>query len=434
MKLIQMTGPGSNSGKTIATIVLARLLKNRNFDIRGFKCGPDFIDSEYLSFATKKKKGNLDIHLMKDEGLKRALALNNGDIGILEGAMGYFDGIGRDWKGSAYDIAKSLDINTILVYKQGGEMFTIIPKIKGMVDFSKGRIKGVIFTDTTPMMYSYLKEMVEENLDIKALGYIESSEDLRFASEHLGLELPKSREKLDKILDKESEKGEKTLEVDEIINLLKEVKVENYDIEEKKLYKLGIAKDEAFSFHYNENELLLSKYFDIEYFSPLRDEKLPDVDILFFGGGYPEKYLDQLSKNTKMKEEIRKFFEEKPIYGESGGLAYLSKELEGKEMVGIIDGVSKDNDRLQNFGYVYVTLGKDCLLGKKGTTFPAHEYHYLSTDTDLKKSSKIKKASGTRSWDDGIVIRDSYFSYQHINFLGNEELIENIIDYLSRRK
>lgn len=434
MKLIQISAPGSNSGKTITTVVLARLLKNRGFDIRGFKCGPDFIDSEYLSFATKNKKGNLDIHLMGEKGLLHALALNQGEIGILEGAMGYFDGIGRGPEGSAYSIAEALDINTILVYKQGGEMFTIIPKLKGLVDYSKGRIKGVIFADSTPMMYSYLKKMVEENLDLEVLGYIKSSEDLKVASVHLGLELPEDREKLNDILDRESKIAEDTLEVDRIIELMKPVDLAEVKTGKKSGFKIGIAKDECFAFHYNENEKLLAEYFDIEYFSPIRDSKVPDVDFLFIGGGYPEKFLKELSENEEMKSSIRKFQKKRPIYGEAGGMAYLSKELEGYEMVGIIDGISQDNDRLQNFGYVYVTLGRDSILGKAGTKFPAHEYHYLSTDTDFEKTSKVEKASLSGRWEDGVIVGDSYFSYQHINFMGNEELILNIIDFLNRRK
>lgn len=434
MKLIQISAPGSNSGKTITTVVLARLLKNRGYDIRGFKCGPDFIDSEYLSFATKNKKGNLDIHLMGEKGLLHSLALNEGEMGILEGAMGYFDGIGRGPEGSAYSIAEALDINTILVYKQRGEMFTIIPKLKGLVDYSKGRIKGVIFADSTPMMYSYLKKMVEENLDLEVLGYIKSSEDLKVASVHLGLELPEDRKKLDDILDKESKLAEETLEVDRIIELMKTVDLAEVETGKKSGFKVGIAKDECFAFNYNENEKLLDEYFDVEYFSPLRDKKVPDVDFLIIGGGYPEKFLEQLSNNESMKSSLREFQKTKPIYAEAGGMAYLSRELEGYEMVGIIDGTSQDNDKLQNFGYVFVTLGKDSILGKAGTKFPAHEYHYLSTETELEKTSKVEKASFSGSWEDGVMVGDSYFSYQHINFMGNEELILNIIDFLNRRK
>ena len=153
MKLIQLAAPGSNSGKTITTIVLSRLLNEKGYDVRGFKCGPDFIDSKFLSIATGNARSNLDLHLMSEEGMRKAISLNYGEMGIVEGAMGYFDGIGRGTKASAFDIAKSLDINTILVYRPQGEMFSIIPKLKGILDYSEGRIKGIIFSMTRKMMY-----------------------------------------------------------------------------------------------------------------------------------------------------------------------------------------------------------------------------------------------------------------------------------------
>ena len=107
---------------------------------------------------------------MGKEGLKKSLELNCGEIGILEGAMGYFDGIGTTMEGSAYDISCKLDINSILVYKPQGEMMSMIPKIKGMVDFSKGRIKGIIFSKTRKMLYEQYKNLVEKHLDIEVLA------------------------------------------------------------------------------------------------------------------------------------------------------------------------------------------------------------------------------------------------------------------------
>lgn len=434
MKLIQISAASSNSGKTISTMILGRILRNRGLDVRSFKCGPDYIDSDMLAQAFKSQKSNIDIHLMGYEGIKKAIAINHGQCGILEGAMGYFDGMGRGYDYSAYDIAKSLDINTVLVYQQKGEMFTMVPKIKGMVDFSKGRIKGIIFANMTPMMYSYVKEMIEENIDIKVLGYIAPNEDLKIESKNLGLDW-EFKENFEKILDKAVSIAKETLDIDGFIDLMKEVEITKDKALKKTDIRLGIARDEAFRFFYGENQRILEENFQVEYFSPLKDKTVPDVDFLIFPGGYIEDFREELSKNTSMMDSVRAFHKErKPILAESGGMLYMTKELIDTPMCGIFEAKGLMNKRLQNFGYVNVELKEDSFLGKKGDIFPAHEYHYSSVDTELEPIFKVEKASGTRAWEDGYRVGNSIFSYQHINFAGNEKIIDNIIEFIKEQK
>ena len=230
MKLLQISAPESNSGKTVTTTILARYLKNSGLNIRGFKCGADFIDSKYLSFATFAPHGNVDMHFSGRDGIRDSFSLNYADYGIIEGAMGYFDGAGISYEGSAFDIARELDINTIIVYQQKGEMFSIIPKLKGMIDFSEGRIKGIIFSNCNEMMYKYLKSMVENNLGIKVLGYIESNEDLKITSRNLGLMMPDENMKLDTIIEDAANKSEATVDYKALISLFKDTDIRKKEI------------------------------------------------------------------------------------------------------------------------------------------------------------------------------------------------------------
>lgn len=435
MKLIQIAAPGSNSGKTVTTIVLARLLREKGYDIRGFKCGPDYIDSKFLSIATGKSRGNLDLHLMGEDGIKRALSLNCGEMGIVEGAMGYFDGIGRTSKGSAYDIAKTLDINTILVYRPQGEMHTMIPKLKGIIDYSKGRIKGVIFSMTRKMMYLEIKKMVEENLDVEVLGHLEKFEDLEIPNAELGLVEPVEIERFSENLTRAALSAEETLNLDRIIELMKDVKCDEIPEIHFSGLKVGIAKDMAFSFHYGENIKLLEKYFEIQYFSPLYDKEIPKVDLVYIPGGRSENFKYNLSQNLSMLKSLKAYQESGGIvYGEGGGLSYSAREVCGVKMSGILDGDVLLGDRLQNFGYINVEIEKDCLLGKAGTTFPAHEYHYTYYQGQEKPISKVTKVSLSKEWKCGYSVGNSYFSFQHINFCGNEKIIENMIDFIKEKK
>lgn len=435
MRLVQLSGPGSNSGKTITTIILARLLKEKGYDIRGFKCGPDYIDSKFLSLATGKTGGNLDLHLMGEKGMRGALALNRGELGIIEGAMGYFDGIGRGLDASAYDIARTLDINTILVYRPGGEMFTMIPKLKGMIDFSEGRIKGIIFAMTNKMLYMQYKALVEEYLNLEVLGHVEKIDDLCLPNVKLGLVDPVEFKEFDQKLTEAALRAEETLELDKIIGLMTEIPmVHEYEGKFSGL-KLAIAKDMAFSFLYGENRKLLEKYFEIEYFSPLYDKELPKADMVFLPGGRVEDFKYNLSRNISMIESVRKYFYSGGIiYGESGGLSYMAKSIGPAPMCGILEGKVQITDRLQNFGYVNIILGEDCLLGKEGTVIPAHEFHYTYYEGREKAINEVVKASLSKEWTCGYRVGNSYFSFQHINFSGNEKIIGNMIEYIKEKK
>ena len=93
MKSIMITAPSSNTGKTTITLGLIRAMKNKGLNISAFKTGPDFIDLKYLELASGKRAGNLDMHLMGKKGIRESLSMNYGEYGIIEGAMGYFDGI-----------------------------------------------------------------------------------------------------------------------------------------------------------------------------------------------------------------------------------------------------------------------------------------------------------------------------------------------------
>ena len=146
LRKLMITAPSSNTGKTLISTALIKLFKELDLEVMGAKTGPDYIDAEYLTYASGKKSENFDLFLM-DEDLIRSkinkIAAKN-DVLLVEGVMGYFDGSGNTFEASSFDLSKKLDIGAILLYEPKGEMFTMVPKIKGMVDFSEGQIKGVI--------------------------------------------------------------------------------------------------------------------------------------------------------------------------------------------------------------------------------------------------------------------------------------------------
>lgn len=428
MKLLQFSAGSSNSGKTVTSMIVARGLKNKGYEVQGFKCGPDFIDTKLLALASGREPANLDLFLMGESGLWDSINLSNSELGILEGAMGYFDGIGNTMEASAYKIAEAIGINTVLIYHPSGEMHTIIPKLKGMVDYSKGRIKGVIFSNTTEKMYEMLKDMFEENPVTEVLGYTKKEERLNLKSRSLGLMLPEELSELDKPLDDAATISYETLDYDKILELMVEVEVKNSEELIDFKPKMAIAEDETFSFIYGENRKLFNKYFQVEYFSPLSHTKLPKADFVFLPGGYPEDYLEQLSGNTSMINSIRNYVNNGGLlYAEGGGLMYLVDSIEGVPMCGVLNGEVSMRDRLQNFGYMKVETVEDSLLGPKGTKFHAHEFHYSHLETEEKGIFHVEKARGSGTIYSGYRINNAILSYQHINFCGNENILKHIV-------
>ncbi|MCF6462890.1 cobyrinate a,c-diamide synthase [Clostridium sp. Cult1] len=435
MKTIMITAPSSNTGKTLITLGLIRALKNRGLDISAFKTGPDFIDTRYLGLASGKRAGNLDMYMMGEEGLEVGLSMNRGEYALIEGAMGYFDGIYNTFENSSYHISKKLNINALLIYTPKGEMFSAIPKIKGMVDFSDSRIKGIILNKVRKDIYLLLKEKIEEYIGIRVLGYVEEDKDLEIQSWYLGLVQSMENQYAENIIDKLSKIMEKTVHLEEIIHLMNDLDISKYEYPRKRNIKVAIAYDKAFSFYYNENLRLLENSCQVEYFSPLKDKEIPKCDLLYIGGGYPELYKKELSQNQTMINSIRKMVELGGyIYGEAGGFMYLVENIENAPMVGIFKGKAYMTDRLQRFGYTNIQLMEDTILGRRGEELVGQEFHRSIIEIEDRPLYYISKPKTNRNWQCGYSYKNVLGAYPHINFLGNMEAFNYLLDRIENKR
>ncbi|KRQ85921.1 Cobyrinic acid A,C-diamide synthase [Caloramator mitchellensis] len=424
MKGIVISAPNSGSGKTILTSGLIKALMDLNYTVFPCKTGPDYIDTAFLGRAAKYMAQNLDMHLQGD--IKHAIDVEK-DLCIVEGAMGYFDGIYNTFENSSFNIAKNLNLDTVLIYTPKGEMFSAIPKIKGMVDFA-GNIKGIIFNRISKHYYELLKSALEQHVDIKVLGFIEEKDDYILQSRHLGLIQSSEIEDIDKKVNTMAENIKKNIDIETMLSLFKDVEAFKKAKYDKTGFRAAIAMDKAFSFYYRENLEILNSLFDVTYFSPIEDDKLPECDFLYLGGGYPEVFKKELSRNKTMLNSIRQYSQNGGyIFAECGGLMYLTKEIDGFEMTGVFDGISYMTDRLQNFGYVDVEIKNDCLIGKKGDKFTGHEFHKSLSQINCVNLLTVKKTMGNRITECGYQVNNTFAMYQHVSFLGSFNIIENII-------
>lgn len=428
MKTILITAPNSGSGKTTLTMGLLRVLSNMKLKLCAFKTGPDYIDRAFLAKAGRCEAGNLDMHLQGVQGMKEAFAMLQGDYCIIEGAMGYFDGIYNTWLNSSYDIGRTLGVPAVLVYTPKGEMFSAIPKIKGLAEFEDAAIKGVIFNNIAEKQYRMLKEAVENYTSLKVLGYLPKIEEASLQSRHLGLVQSEEIDDLDSRIEAVAEQLEKSLDIQGLIDLMEDVQIEKAVELQRYNVSVAIARDKAFSFYYTENLRLLEASCQVRYFSPLKDEQIPPCDLLYLGGGYPEVFKEELSQNKAMLESIRRHHQRGGhIYAECGGYMYLTESIDGVPMAGILPGHSSMTGKLQNFGYIEARLQRDCMLGNAGDILRAHEFHKSLVQQPGEAVLHISKTMGAACWEGGAIKDKVYGGYPHISFLGNRALFHNLM-------
>jgi len=435
MKAVLIAAPSSGSGKTTITMGILRAMRNMGLDVCAFKTGPDYIDRAFLERACKGRAGNLDMHIQGKEGMLSALALASEEYCVLEGAMGYFDGIHNTYINSSYDISRELDVSSILVYTPGGEMFSAIPKLKGMAEFGASGIKAVIFNNVSERYYRLLKEALEKHTDLKALGYLPKIDTAELKSRHLGLVQSIELDNLEEKIEELAERVKDTIDLNGVIQLMRDIpsgirpEIGKYDI------KVSIARDKAFSFYYTENLDILEKACQVRYFSPLEDKRLPQCDLLYLGGGYPEVFKNELAMNGTMLDSIREYSRKGGhVYSECGGFMYLTDSIDGEKMAGVFPGDSRMTGRLQNFGYVDMVLRQDCMLGSKGDRITAHEFHRSVSEVRSDTIFDISKTMDARTWEGGYLYKNTYGGYPHISFLGNLKVLENILDSIEMEK
>lgn len=414
MKGLIVTGGSSKSGKTIFTLGLLRLFQRKGLDFSSFKLGPDYIDLAYHQRITGGRSGNLDYYM---QGSLEALGRNPADFVIMEGAMGYFDGIGNGKVNSAFDLAQKTGAPSLLVYMPVGEMFTVVTKIKGMIDYARGTIGAIVLNCVSKNTYFMLKEAIERETGVPVIGYIPYDTDLTIESRHLGLMMPDEIENLDEIIEKTADYINENVGMDKFLTLFGKLWPVEIKRQDKLGLTIGVAKDQAFTFHYKENLEILEEMGELIYFSPLEDERLPDVDLVIIGGGYPELYLEKLGANKSMRQSIKDYWKAGGrIFSYGGGYTYLVEDFDGYEMVGIFKGHGHMTDSLQGFGY--------CLVKGQGVELPAREYRRSKVEGGGEDFYFVKVGDGSMTRG-GEVSKKAMGFHPHINLLAWRDFIRD---------
>lgn len=392
---ILFAAPKSGSGKTMITCGIIELLKRRGMKVASFKCGPDYIDPMFHQRVLGIPSGNLDTYFTGDRVTRYLLMEKAGkaDITVLEGVMGFYDGLnGTSVSASTYEVAKVTATPVVLVVDGKGASVTLASVIKGIKEYKNDSgIVGVILNRISAGYYERIAKVIEEACSIPVLGYFPEIKNLKVPERHLGLISPEEMKGFEEWIERVANIMEQTIALDHLIAIAQSASL--LDREEfplfnnqppvKKGIRIGIARDEAFSFYYEENMDLLKKMGgELIPFSPIHDRHLPSgLQGIILGGGYPEKYGSELSQNNTMREDIKNACGQIPVLAECGGFLYLQQSLEGIDgmeypMAGALMGKGYRKDKLSRFGYMQCVSKEDGLIGELGTVLKGHEFHY----------------------------------------------------------
>jgi len=439
-----ISSPQGHSGKTIITLGLCKLLTQRGFSIQPFKKGPDFIDPSWLTIAAGRSCRNLDLFLVPKEKLIQTFeqACEKAGLAIVEGAMGLYDGL--DTQGTTAEIARLLNIPVVLVVNTGRMTSSIAAMVMGYQHFQPEiNIAGVLLNYVSGVRHeNKLRNAVEQYCGIPVVGSIPKDQDFYIMERHLGLIPSSESSEAELSVERIGRKLESQLDLDQILKIAQSFKTNSkttsHDLppsflkgtnegkrERSEAIRIGIIRDRAFNFYYPENlEALVNEGAELVFINSFKD-RLPEVDGLYIGGGFPEFFLKELEKNRGLRKDIAKAIEASlPVYAECAGLMYLSQKIhwQGRsyEMVGAIPAEVQVSEKPEGHGYVIAEIMDENPLFPIGLTIRGHEFHHskVSLKNGVNFAYQIRRGHGIDGKRDGVLYKNMFAAYTHLHALG----------------
>lgn len=353
--------------------------------VQPFKCGPDYLDTKHHAAAAGQTSYNLDTFLASREHVRELYDRygKQADVCITEGVMGLFDGY-DNMQGSSAEIAGLLRLPVILIVNARSTAYTVAALLYGFKHFRpEVQIAGAIFNFvSSESHYVYLQQACHD-AGVEALGYLPKCKDIEIPSRHLGLNID-SEFCFDEFAERIAAQITQTVNINRLLEITNSPlpeettalpgKAEHPHPNTNPAFRISVARDEAFNFIYPENIRALEEQGCVTYFSPLRDACPPPSDFIYLPGGYPELYLEPLSRNISMRRSLLDYCEQHGLlYAECGGMMYLGQYITGEDgkdypMCGFLpQGATMENMKLQ-LGYRKVRF--------QGEEYRGHEFHY----------------------------------------------------------
>ncbi|MDM5334086.1 cobyrinate a,c-diamide synthase [Ureibacillus composti] len=436
-----IAGTGSGVGKTTLTVGLMKALMNNGLRVQGFKCGPDYIDPTYHTAVTNRTSRNIDSWMLSHDVVRTIVsrASEQADVAIIEGVMGFYDGKSPlSDEGSTAEISRITSSPVILVVNAASMARSVAAIVKGFQTLSPDvNIVGVIANQLgSKSHYDIVKAAIEQECHVPVIGYLLKGAVPPLPSRHLGLVPAIERGDLDQYFEELAQAIEETVDLDLLLSLTEAPVLEQtstiFEQHKNVEVHLAIAKDEAFNFYYPENlELLQAHGAVLHYFSPLRNEPVPEIaQGLYIGGGFPEEFAEQLAKNEQTKESIRQVIADGiPTLAECGGFMYCTEAIERRDgqqfnMLGIIPGKVVMQDKLAALGYREITGVDGNFFINADQQAKGHEFHYSTYQGEHDYPAYFSKGR-FRAQQEGYLHKNLVAGYTHFHFASNPKIIKN---------
>ena len=441
-----IAGSHSGVGKTTISLGLMAAFRRRGLKVQGFKVGPDFIDPGHHSRLLGVPSRNLDGWMLSEEYNRAtfAQAMIGKQLGIVEGVMGLFDGYGgRSEAGSSAQMAKWLDLPVILVVDASSMARSIAALVHGFATFDRDLWLAAAIANRvgSPTHLDFLAEAMTSVSDVTFLGGLPRKGTVTIPERHLGLVTSDEAPYSANLFDELASLVEEHLDLTTLLDIsATQIRYEEPSLPQpcQSGVRLGVARDEAFCFYYQDNLDLLAHFgAELCFFSPIRSPHLPaDVSGLYIGGGYPELYARELSQNESLRIEIQKAARRgMPIYAECGGFMYLTRSIQVEggsyEMVDLYPVETRMLPRRKALGYREIILTEDSLLGPKGLSARGHEFHYSELVNGSKNLPSVFQVSNRKGMDtlgDGFVMHNILAGYIHLHFGSNPKMAANLVE------
>jgi cobyrinic acid a,c-diamide synthase len=447
---IVIGAPQGRSGKTTVALILAGALTRRGLKVGCFKKGPDYIDPSWLRSASGQECHNLDSFIMSKEAVKRVFVEGSSrvDIALVEGSMGLFDGYGEDRAGTVADLAHLIEAPIILVVNAARMTQSIAPMVKGFQHFEpQTAIAGVVLNNVSgPRHREKLTRAVEIYCGIPVLGILPKRKLPLIGERHLGLIPTEESPSATAILDTLAAMGEQYMNlegIEEVARRAPQLAIQGTVSGPRRIHpcRIGVIRDRAFSFYYPENlDALRAEGGELVFIDTLADTRLPYLDGLYIGGGFPELYAAELEANRGLRMEIAHRVEGgMPVYAECAGLMYLCKSIVWRgrtyEMVGTIPADLELVDRPLGHGYVEVEVTPENPLFDAGSVLRGHEFHHsrLIPRTDLTYGYRVRRGHGIDGTVDGVCYGNVFAAYTHLHALGTPVWAKRFVAFAAMR-
>lgn len=445
---VVVAGVASGVGKTTIASAIMAALTRRGLRVQPFKVGPDYIDPSYHALATGRPSRNLDSWILTPEVVTELFsrAARKADIAVIEGVMGLFDGhSGGGDAGSTAEIAKLLKSPVVLIIDAGRIARSAGALALGYAKFDPElELRGFIVNNIgSSRHFEWVREAIEAATSLPVLGCLPKNAQFELPERHLGL-VPTAEQTEAQIISHLGQKLAETIDVEHLIGIARSARpVTMGDAVllrfstngAAQLANIAVARDEAFSFYYQDNlDLLETHGARLLFFSPMHDKSLPrDTHGVYIGGGFPEMYSHALSANSAMRASIREAAARgMPVYAECGGLMYLSEgitDFDGNchPMVGLVPGWSVMENRLVRLGYVEFEALSDNVLCSKGTRLRGHEFHWSRIEGEC--PAPAWAVSHPHQGVEGYVGANILASYMHIHFGTDSSLARRFVRF-----